>query len=119
VVVASNRSDIERRAAEGALAQRKFVTAIDVLVGVGWLEPRRVDDRRQGRVDYLEQVTVANLGKISTGPCSFGGDWDTAAVPSAHRTSDDPSSGLSGRASRRPGRAGVAVLHAGVDRRLQ
>ena len=74
MVVASNRSDIERRvarAAEGALAQRKFVTAIDVLVGVGWLEPRRVDDRRQGRVDYLEQVTVANLGKISTAMRSF------------------------------------------------
>ena len=74
MVVASNRSDIERRvarAAEGALAQRKFVTAIDALVGVGWLEPRRVDDRRQGRVDYLEQVTVANLGKISTAMRSF------------------------------------------------
>jgi hypothetical protein len=54
VVVASNRSDIDRRvarAAAGALAQRRFVTAIDVLVGVGWLEPRRVDEWRQGRVD--------------------------------------------------------------------
>ena len=54
------------RAAEAALAERKFVTAIDVLVGVGWLEPRRVDEWRQGRVDYLERVTVASLGKIST-----------------------------------------------------
>jgi hypothetical protein len=63
--VASNRGDIDRRvgaAAEAALAKRKFVTAIDVLVGVGWLEPRRVDEWRQGRVDYLERVTVANLG---------------------------------------------------------
>ncbi len=70
----SSRSDIERRvarAAEAALAQRRFVTAIDVLVGVGWLVPRRVDEWRQGRVDYLEQVTVANLGKISTAMCSF------------------------------------------------
>ena len=74
MAVASNRSDIERRvarAAEAALAQRKFVTAIDVLVGVGWLEPRRVDEWRQGRVDYLEQVTAANLGKISTAMRSF------------------------------------------------
>jgi hypothetical protein len=72
--VSSSRGDIERRvarAAEAALAKRKFVTAIDVLVGVGWLEPRRVDEWRQGRVDYLERVTVANLGKISTAMRSF------------------------------------------------
>ena len=72
--MASNRGEIDRRvagAAEAALAKRKFVTAIDVLVGVGWLEPRRVDEWRQGRVDYLERVTVANLGKISTAMRSF------------------------------------------------
>ena len=69
-----SRVDIEHRvarAAEAALAKRKFVTAIDVLVGVGWLEPRRVDEWRQGRVDYLERVTVASLGKISTAMRSF------------------------------------------------
>jgi hypothetical protein len=67
--VSSDRASIERgvaRAAEVALAQRKFVTAIDVLVGVGWLEQRRVDEWRQGRVDYLERATIASLGKIST-----------------------------------------------------
>jgi len=72
--VASNRGDIDRRvvrAAEAALAKRKFVTAIDVLVGVGWLEPRRVDEWRQGRIDCLERVTVANLGKISTAMRAF------------------------------------------------
>jgi len=72
--VASNRGDIDRRvvrAAEAALAKRRFVSAIDVLVGVGWLEPRRVDEWRQGRVDYLERVTVANLGKISAAMRSF------------------------------------------------
>jgi hypothetical protein len=72
--VSSNRGDIDRRvarAAEAALQKRKFVTAIDVLVGVGWLEPRRVDEWRQGRVDYLERVTVANLGKVSTAMRSF------------------------------------------------
>ena len=42
------------------------MTAIDVLVGLGWLEPRRVDDWRQGRVPYLEAVVIASLGKIST-----------------------------------------------------
>jgi hypothetical protein len=48
------------------LAQRKFVTSIDVLVGLGWLDPRRVEEWRQGRVDYLERVVAASLGKIST-----------------------------------------------------
>ena len=72
--MARNHGDIERRvaqAAEAALAKRTFVTAIDVLVGVGWLEPPRVDEWRQGRVDHLEQATVANLGKISTAIRSF------------------------------------------------
>ena len=54
------------RAAEAALAQRRFVTAIDVLVGLGWLEPRRVDEWRQGRIAYLEATVIASLGKIST-----------------------------------------------------
>jgi hypothetical protein len=54
------------RAAEAALAQRRFVTAIDVLMGLGWLEPRRVDEWRQGRIAYLEAVVTASLGKIST-----------------------------------------------------
>jgi hypothetical protein len=78
--VAGNRGDIDRRvvrAAEAALAKREFVTAIDVLVGVGWLEPWRVDEWRQGRVDYLERATVANLGKISAAMRSFRG-WAQA-----------------------------------------
>jgi hypothetical protein len=72
--VNSDRASIERRvgrAAEAALAERKFVTAIDVLVGVGWLEQRKVEEWRQGRVDYLEGVTVASLGKISTAMRAF------------------------------------------------
>jgi hypothetical protein len=69
VVRAGDGSKLERRvvrAAEAALAERQFVTAIDVLVGLGWLEPRRVQEWRQGRVDCLERVVVASLGKIST-----------------------------------------------------
>jgi hypothetical protein len=52
VVSLGNGSKLERRvvrAAEPALAEREFVTSIDVLVGLGWLEPRRVDEWRQGR----------------------------------------------------------------------
>lgn len=54
------------RVPEATLAEHKFVAAIDVLVGVGWLEPRRVNEWRQGRVDYLERVVIASLGKIWT-----------------------------------------------------
>jgi hypothetical protein len=49
-----------------AIAKNGYVTAIDVLVGVGWLLPAKVEDWRRGRVPYLERVTVASLPKIST-----------------------------------------------------
>src|SRR5450432_749703 len=42
---------LERRvaeAAEAALAERGFVTAVDVLVSIGWLAPARVDEWREG-----------------------------------------------------------------------
>lgn len=68
------RDRSERRVgevAEAALAERKYVSAIDVLVGLGWLPPRRIDEWRQGRIDYLERVTQANLSKISTAMAAF------------------------------------------------
>jgi hypothetical protein len=65
------------RAAEAVLDERRFVTSIDVLVGLGWLEPRRVDEWRQGRVPYLEAVVIASLGKISTAMRVFG-QWAAA-----------------------------------------
>jgi hypothetical protein len=52
-------------AAGAAYAQRRVVTPIDVLVGVGWLEPSRLEDWRMGRVPYLEKVVIANLRRIS------------------------------------------------------
>ena len=66
---AGNGNKLEQlvvRAAEAALAERKLVTSIDVLVGMGGLELRRADEWRQGRVEYLERVVIASLGKIST-----------------------------------------------------
>ena len=53
------------RAAEAALAEREFVTAIDMLEGLGWLPRARVDEWRQGRVDYLERVVTVNLTKLT------------------------------------------------------
>ena len=52
-------------AAEAALAERKFVTAIDVLQGIGWLPQARIDEWRQGRLAYLEGGVSTNLHKIS------------------------------------------------------
>ncbi|MDQ6948740.1 MAG: DUF2293 domain-containing protein, partial [Actinomycetota bacterium] len=52
------------RAAEAALAAQGYVSAIDVLIGVGWLTPQAVDLWRQGRVEDLERVAQANLHKL-------------------------------------------------------
>ena len=52
------------RAAETALAEHQFVTAIDVLVGVGWLPMSSVNMWRQGRVDCLEAELQVNPNKL-------------------------------------------------------
>jgi hypothetical protein len=54
------------RAAETALSRQHYVSAIDVLCGMGLLLPMHVDSWRRGRVDYLEQVIQGNLHKISS-----------------------------------------------------
>ena len=59
------------RAAAAALADHKFVTSIDVLVGLGWLTASQVDVWRQGRVPCLERAVQANLTKISTAMGAF------------------------------------------------
>ena len=59
------------RAAEAALSDQQFVSAVDVLVGLGWLTPGRVNEWRQGRVEYLEQAVQANLHKISSAMAIF------------------------------------------------
>jgi hypothetical protein len=53
------------RVAEATLAERSHVNAIDVLLGLGWLHPRRVDDWRQGRVDCLERAVTVDMEKLS------------------------------------------------------
>jgi hypothetical protein len=58
---------LERRvvdAAEAALAQQSYVSAIDVLLGLGWLAPSHLDRWRQGRVDDLERTMQVDLQKI-------------------------------------------------------
>jgi hypothetical protein len=60
------------RAAEAALAEQKFVAAIDILVGLGWLPPAGLDEWRQGRVDYLERVIAVKPTRLSMAMRLFG-----------------------------------------------
>lgn len=60
---------IEQRvagAAEKALQDHGYVAPVDVLVGLGWLQPVHRDHWRQGRIPYLEQVVPVGLDKVST-----------------------------------------------------
>jgi hypothetical protein len=53
------------RAAAAALAAQGYVSSIDVLVGIGWLDAGAVERWRRGQIDYLERVVQANLSRIS------------------------------------------------------
>jgi hypothetical protein len=53
------------KAAEGALAARQYVSPLDVLVGIGWLDPGAVKRWQQGEVDYIESAVQANLSRVS------------------------------------------------------
>jgi hypothetical protein len=66
-----------RQAAEAALAEKQYVSAIDVLLGIGWLAPGNVDAWRQRRIDYLERVVNANLSRISEAMHAFR-SWATS-----------------------------------------
>lgn len=59
------------RAAEAALAEQQYVSAIDVLVRLGWLAQVHLDEWRQGRVECLEQVLQVNPLKLSTATLEF------------------------------------------------
>jgi hypothetical protein len=63
-----SRSRLEQRivtVAEAALEHKKYVSPIDVLVGIQWLPQSTVDRWRQGRLPYLERGATANLNKVS------------------------------------------------------
>jgi hypothetical protein len=60
-----------RRVAEQELAEKGYAAPIDVLVGLGWLAPVRVDEWRQGRLRVLERGVQANLSKISDAMAEF------------------------------------------------
>ncbi len=54
------------RAAEAALADHSYVSAIDVLCGMGLLAGSHVEAWRKGRIDYLEEVLQGSLSKRSS-----------------------------------------------------
>jgi hypothetical protein len=53
------------KAARTLLARGKVVAPVDVLVGIGLLESKRLEDWRLGRVPYLEKVIDCNLTRLS------------------------------------------------------
>lgn len=64
----NNRAALAERvakAAEAALAAQSYASPIDVLLGVGWLDPNALKRWRLGQVDRLERVVQANLAKVS------------------------------------------------------
>src|SRR5437667_2994530 len=58
-------ADRVAKAAEASLAAQNYVSPVDVLVGIGWLDPGAVKRWRQGQIDYLERVVQTNLPRIS------------------------------------------------------
>lgn len=72
-----------RQAAEAALSDQRYVSPIDVLVGIGWLAPSSVDAWRQTRIDYLERTISTNPSRLSEAMRIFQ-SWATAKglVPS-------------------------------------
>jgi hypothetical protein len=59
------------RAAEAALARQQYVSAIDVLCGMGLLLPSQVDAWRKGKIDSLDRVIQGSPGKISSSMAIF------------------------------------------------
>ncbi len=64
-------------AAEAALAAKRFASAIDILVGIRWLDPAALERWRRGQIDCLEGVVQANLSRISEAMRLFR-SWATA-----------------------------------------
>ncbi|MPZ57947.1 MAG: hypothetical protein GEU91_15900 [Rhizobiales bacterium] len=63
-----NRRNLRERvikAAEAALAARNEVSPIDVLVGIGWLDPGAVNRWRQGQADCLEGAVQTRPDRIA------------------------------------------------------
>ncbi|MGQ4615250.1 DUF2293 domain-containing protein [Nocardia sp. R7R-8] len=70
-------SKLRRRvveAAEAALVQRKYVSAVDVFAVLGWVRSGQVDRWRQGQVRSLEQVAAVD-GRRMSEAAELLGEW--------------------------------------------
>ena len=53
------------KAADAALAAQGYVSPIDVLVGIGWLDVGTVERWRRGQIDCLKRAVQTDLSRIS------------------------------------------------------
>ncbi len=53
------------RAAEAALPNQQYVSAIDILTGIGFLQPVHVQSWRRGRIEVLDSMIQANPNKVA------------------------------------------------------
>lgn len=51
--------------AGSAVSLKGYVSVIDLMLGLNWLTPDKVNDWKKGKIPYLERVITANLAKIS------------------------------------------------------
>ena len=65
------------RAVETALASQHYVSPVDVLVGIGWLDPGTVNRWRRGQIECLEAAIQTNLARITEAMKLFRA-WATA-----------------------------------------
>jgi hypothetical protein len=65
------------KAAEAALEAKGYVSPLDVVIGIGWLDMATVKRWRQGQIRYLERVVQSNLPRISAAMKMFRG-WAAA-----------------------------------------
>ena len=57
-------ADRVARAAEAALDAGRTVSAVDVLVGIGWLDPGASERWRRGQIECLEDAIQANPSRV-------------------------------------------------------
>lgn len=58
-------ADRVTKAAEATLAAQHFASAVDMLLGIGWLDPGAVERWRRGQIACLEEVIQANPARLA------------------------------------------------------
>lgn len=73
------------KAAEASLAAQDYVSPIDVLIGIRWLDPGAASRWRQGQIDCLERSIQTPLPRIAEALTLFR-SWATSKGLSASET---------------------------------